>query len=214
MEKKELDTVSPTENRRIKTSFNLQKTQLEGLAKISEIQKVTVTAMLDEAIADFLAKKSNTQEIDQMLRQTNGFWFERSLETVKTLLPKQKIEKLLPYAKAYLYFNLKDNADRERVFEALALSEELKEINAVNVILGKASMYKGDELKSYNLHIVANELRANLTPLQQDYLSLKIGKDAFAKLKERRPEMFPEPKMFSEEVDLFPSEPEAETETE
>ncbi len=198
MEKtKEVETVAPTENRRKKTSYNIQETQLDELAKIVVSRKLTLTAITDEAYADYIAKTNNTTEIDQMLKETNGFWFERSLFTVKQMMPTKKVEKLVPYQKAYLYCHLKDGADRERVFEELGLGEELKEINAINVNLQKASIFKDNDLKGYNLHIIANDLRAKPTTLQAEYLNMKIGNDAFAKLKKRRPDLFPEINAFT-----------------
>lgn len=199
MEKnKELETVAPTENRRMKSSLNMLQITNEGLAEIGLAQKLTLTAMIDEACADYIAKKNNTSQIDTMVKETNGFWFERDLDRVKALLPIDSVKRLLPYQIACLCFSLKDQKDRERTFGALNLSEELQIIDGMNRELEKASIIQNGELKGYNLHLLSHELKAKLLPLESAYLKLKIGKDAFAKLQERRPDLCPKPTITNE----------------
>jgi hypothetical protein len=126
-----------------------------------------------------------------MIKATNGFWFQRDLEDIQRLMPIKTAQGLLPYQIAYLYCNLKDNADRERVLTALQLNDELKQVNALNGILQKASEYDDDKLKGYNIYQLANDLQAKLTPLQHEYLKMKLGAEPLEKLEERRPDILP-----------------------
>lgn len=193
MEKnKQTETVSPTENRRKKTSLNILVNQLDESAKIAASRKLTLTAITDEAFADYIAKVNNVSEIDKMLQETNGFWFSRDLARVSQTLDAGKVGKLVPYQKAYLYQHLKDGEDRTKVFEHLGLDDELKQINAINEKLQEASIFKDNVLQGYNLYKIALNLRAKLTPLQIEYLQMKLGNDASVKLNERRPDLFPE----------------------
>ena len=95
----------------------------------------------------------------------------------------------------------KDQADRERTFTALTLNEELRQINALNGVLQKCSEFDGEKLKGYNIYQLAIDLKAKLTGLQYDYLNLKLGAASLQKLKERRPEIFPEVEMPSQDDD-------------
>ena len=182
----------PIEERNVRTTLNIQKIRVEGLARIGAFKDLTLTAMVNEAIKDYCAKMNNTQQIDCMIRDTNGFWSNRDLSRVTKLLPVEIATKMLPYQVAYLYCNLKDTADRERVFTTLNLSDELKQINALNGVLQKASIFDGETLKGFNIYQLAIDLQAKLTELQYDYLQLKLGADSLEKLKERRPAIFPE----------------------
>jgi hypothetical protein len=58
--------------------------------------------------------------------------------------------------------------------------------------LDKAARFNGEQFVGYNVHTIANELRASLTILQLEYLTLKLGNEAISKLQERIPEKFPD----------------------
>jgi hypothetical protein len=118
------------------------------------------------------------------------------------LLPVETAKAMIPYQIAYLYCNLKDTADRDRVFPALKLNNELKQINALNGVLQKASEFEGEKLKGYNIFQLAIDINAKLTLLQQEYLTLKLGADSMKQLKERNPSIFPEVDLPVELLDL------------
>lgn len=191
-QKQETALVEPIESRRLRTTLNLRKIHVDGLSKIAKDQKTTLTAMMDKALTIALSTFNNTSDIDRILRETNGYIFNRDLNRVTTFLSVEKAKDLTPYQKAYLYCNLKDIADRQRVFAALALDASLQEIDALNVILEKASRFKGEQFIGYNTYTIANEIRAPLTVLQLEYLQLKLGNEVIAKIQERIPEKFPE----------------------
>lgn len=187
-----METVKPIESKRIRTSLNLQQIHVDGLSKIAKDQKITLTAMMDKALTTALSVFNDTSDIDRMLRETNGYIFNRDLYQVTKFIPAENAKNFPPYKKAYLYCNLKDAADRQRVFNHLALDAPLQEIDAINIILDKAARFNGDQFIGYNVHEIANELRAPMTILQFEYLQLKLGNEAIAKLQERIPDKFPD----------------------
>lgn len=186
----EKNLVPPIEEKRVRTTLNLSKTNIDGLSKIATAKKVTLTAMMDEAISTALSVFNDTTLIDRMLRETNGYIFNRDLDAVKQKLNGDIIQKLTPFQKAYLYTHLKDANDALRVFEALGFSEDLDEINVVNSILEKASKFRDQQFIGYSIPMLANETKAALSVLQAEYLQAKIGIEAIAKLKEWRPDLF------------------------
>jgi len=190
-QKQEISLVKPIENRRLRTTLNLLKTHTDGLSKIAQDQNITLTAMMDKALTIALSIFNNTSEIDLMLRETSGYLFNRDLERVKSCLSALIEKGMTPTQKAYLYCNLKDTSDRHRVFAALSLNEALQQIEAINGTLDKAARFNGDQFLGFNLYTIANELRAPMTILQLEYLTLKLGNEAIAKLQERIPEKFP-----------------------
>ncbi len=182
----------PIEEITVRTTLNIQKSNAEALSRIGAFKNLSLTAMVNEALKDYSGKMNNVQTIDKMISKTNGFWFERDEDQVIMLLPIEVAKKMLPYQIAYLYCNLKDQADRERTFSALTLNEELKQINALNGVLQKCSEFDGEKLKGYNIYQLAIDLKAKLTGIQYDYLKLKLGTASLQKLEERRPDIFPE----------------------
>lgn len=194
----QIEQIKPTEGRREKTSLNLLKINSDSLSKIANERKITQTMAVDEAISEWVAKATNTTDIDSMIKETNGFLFERDLSVVKAMLAN-KVNKFGAYQIAHLYRKLKDKDDRVRVFQALGLVEPLKAIDEVNRILEKASDFNGSNFKGYVYFTLANEIRAELTHVQAEYLNMKIGIEAFEKLKERRPNIFPKLTCFTGE---------------
>ncbi len=184
-------TAPPLEEISVRTTLNIQKSNMESLTRIGAFKNITLTTMLNEALKDYCAKMNNVQHIDNVIRETNGFWFERDLAYVLKLLPIEKAKSLLPYQKAYLYCNLKDTSDRNRVFTTLKLGDELRQINAYNEILQKASEFDGENLKGYNIYQLAIDIKAQMTELQYEYLRLKIGHEAILKLEQLNPNVFP-----------------------
>lgn len=192
MEKKsEIDLVKP-EDKRVRTTLNLRKTDMKELSKIAKDQNITLTTMMDKALTIAFSFYKNMSDIDRMLRETNGYIFNRDLERVKSCLSALIEKGMTPTQKAYLYCNLKDTADRQRVFDALSLNEALQQIEAMNGILDKAARFNGEQFVGFNLYTIANELRAPMTILQLEYLTLKLGNEAIVKLQERIPEKFPD----------------------
>ncbi|MGE5574535.1 MAG: hypothetical protein ACM3UL_00215 [Ignavibacteria bacterium] len=191
-EKENTNLVAPIEEQFVRTTLNIQKSLMEGISRIGASKNLTLTVMTNEALKDYCAKMNNVQQIENMIRETNGFWFERDLSQVTKLLPIEVAKAMLPYQIAYLYCNLKDTADRERIFAALKLSDQLQQINAYNGLLQKVSQFDGEKLKGYNVYQLALDIRAKLTPLQCEYLTLKIGSDSMETLRQRRPDIFPE----------------------
>lgn len=205
--------IKPTENRRVKTSFNLLKIKLDAASKICTEIAITQTAAIDEALSDWIAKMTNTTDIDNAIAKTNNYIFQRDLEILKSHLPKTKIEKFSAFQIAHIYSKLKDNDDRIRSFEALGLTDQLKQMDAMNRELEKASIFKDSTFKGYNSFTLANELRAELTPLQQEYLNFKIGNDAYEALKKQRPNIFPKTANQATEKESLTTEEEAFDET-
>jgi hypothetical protein len=192
----------PMEEVVVRTTLNIKNSNLQALARIGTCKKLTLTAMTNEALKDYSGKMNNVQQIDAMIRETNGFWFKRAIDQVLKMLPIDTAKIMLPYQIAYLYCNLKDTADRDCVFSALKLTDELQQINAYNGLLQKASQFDGEKLKGYNIYQLAVDVKAKLTPLQYEYLTLKIGSDSMEQLRERRPEIFPD--------DILPDESQKE----
>ncbi|MGD6851106.1 MAG: hypothetical protein ACQCN6_03500 [Candidatus Bathyarchaeia archaeon] len=192
---KQLNSTSlalPIEEQSVRTTLNIKKSNLEGLTRIGASKHLTLTAMTNEALKDFCAKMNNVQKIDYMISETNGYWSTRDLNRVLKLLPIETVKAMIPYQIASLYRRLRDNQDRERVFIALALTDELQQINALNDAIQKASIFEGEKLQSCNIYKLAIELKAKLTPLQLDYLTIVFGKDAMEILLKRRPDIIPD----------------------
>jgi hypothetical protein len=189
LEKPQTVEIKPTENRRKKTSFNLLQKNIENFSRCATARGITQTEAMDEAMTNWIAEMTNTSDIEQMIAKTNGFIFERNLDTVKAML-ESKIAKFGAFKTAYLYGRLKDKDDRSRVFAVLGLGDALKQIDEMNRILEKSSIFKGSEFTGYNEFTVSNELKAILTPLQAEYLKDKLGVEAFNKLKVQRPSVF------------------------
>lgn len=210
MQKKEAIEIKPTETQRVRTTLNLRKTDVDGISKFAAERGATQTAIMDTVLDIALAELRNTKKIDQMLKDTNGFIFERDLAVVQRFLPPEEVKPLSAFQKAYLWFKLKDQKDRERVFDALGLTEEINEINVVSAILENASIFKDGIHVGYSTPKLANEMRAKLSPIQMEFLNLKIGNEAFAKLKEKRPDLFPEVNVFAaaDDATALPLEPE------
>jgi hypothetical protein len=198
--------IEPTEGKRLRTTLSLLKTHVDGLSEIADARNpaMTKTAIMDEALSLALSKFNDTTFIDQMLMQTNDFWFNRDLERVKQIISIEKAKTLTPYQKAYLHFKLKDPADRQRVFEVLGLVTELDQINTMNDILEKASKFKYGKLLGYNFNKIAHDIRAKLTPLQVKYLTLKLGSETIEKLKIYTLNKFPKSDIFSKEETMNP----------
>lgn len=182
------EIIEPTEGR-VQTSLRLLKKHVVGLSEIAEGKGLNKTEIMDEALTIALGQLNDVTQIDKMLKKTSNFWFNRDLDHVKSLLPIEKAKDLTPYQIAYLCINLKDPSDRARVFEALDLTEKLDEINAMNLILEKASKFQDGKLLGYNLNILANEIRAKITLLQDKYLHLKLGSKSVKQLEERTKEI-------------------------
>jgi hypothetical protein len=197
---KETEIVEPAEGKRLRTSLNLLKTHVDGLSEIADARNPTVTktAIMDEALSIALSKFNDTTFIDQMVAETNDFWFNRNLERVKQLMPIEKAKNLSPYQKAYLNFKLKDSADRQRTFEALGLVTELDQITTMNEFLEKASKFKDGKLLGFNINQIAHEIRAKLTPLQVQYLTMKLGLESINKLRQLTISKFPKIEIFTE----------------
>jgi hypothetical protein len=192
MENSKPEITRPIEGKRIRTSLNLQQIHVDGLSKIAKFQNKTLTAIIDKALTIALSDFNKTTDIDTTLRETNGYIFSRDLDRVTRFLSIEMAKTLIPYQRAYLYCNLKDLADRQRVFKALALDASMQEIDAMNVVLDKAANFNGEQFLGYNVYTIANELRAPMTILQLEYLTLKLGSEAIAKLRERISEKFPD----------------------
>jgi hypothetical protein len=188
----EKELIEPVEDKRIRTTLNLRKTHVDGLSKISNHQRTTLTAIMDKALTCALSVFNSTSNIDAMLSQTSGYIFNRDLARVLSILPIEKAKDMTPYQKAYLYCKLRDMADRQRVFTTLRLVAPIEEIDAINAVLDKAARFNGEQCIGYNIHTLANEIRAGLTVLQLEYLQLKLGSEAIAKLQQRIPERFPD----------------------
>ncbi len=190
MSTKEKELIEPIEDKRLRTTLNLRKNHLDGLFKIAKDQRTTMTAIMDKALTYALSVFNSTSDVDAMLSQTNGYIFNRDLQRVMSVLPLTKAKDMTPYQKAYLYCKLRDMADRQRVFTALKLEAQIEEIDAMNTVLDKAARFNGEQCIGYNVHTIANEIRAPLTVLQLEYLQLKLGIEAIAKLQQRIPEKF------------------------
>ncbi len=186
------EITQPIEGKRIRTSLNLQQIHVDGLSKIAKDQNKTLTAIIDKALTTALSVFNDCSNIDRTLKDTNGYIFSRDLYRVTLSMPLEKAKDLTAYQKAHFYCNLKDTADRQRVFNALALDASLQEIEAMNVVLDKAARFNGEQFIGYNVHTIAIELRAPMTILQLEYLTLKLGSEAIAKLQERIPEKYPD----------------------
>jgi hypothetical protein len=192
--------IQPAEIKRTRTTVILPQPTLDAASKIGVDQKLSQTAIVAEALSDWVVKKTDTAAIDSMLKETSGFWFERDLSRVLALLPLEQAKNLTAPQKTFLYQNLKDTADRDRVFSALNLCDDLDDINSMNELLEKVSIFQGDQLIGYNAGSLANNVRAKiLTAIQAEYLSVKIGSEAFEKFKARRPDLFPEINVFKDE---------------
>lgn len=194
----ETEIIEPTEGKRLPTTLKLLKSHVDGLSEIADARDLTKTAIIDEALSIAISKFNDTTFIDQMLRETSNFWFNRDLERVKQLMPIEKAKSLSPYQKAYLNFKLKDRADRQRVFEALSLVTELDQINTMNVVLEKASKLQDGKLLGFNVNRIAHEIRAKLTPLQVQYLRMKLGSESINKLQQLTINRFPKIEIFKE----------------
>lgn len=208
---KEKELIEPVEDKRTRTTLNLRKTHLDGLSKIAKDQGTTVTAIIDKTLTFGLSVFNSTSDIDAMLSQTNGYIFNRDLERVLSILSVEKAKDMTPYQKAYLYCKLKDMADRQRVFTALKLEAPIEEIDAMNTVLDKAARFNGEQCMGYNVHALANEIRAVLTILQLEYLQLKLGSEAIEKLRQRIPEKFPNLENSKEALDEGSMNPALET---
>lgn len=182
----------PMEESSVRTTLYIKNSNLQALTRIGSGKNLTFTAMANEAMKDYCAKMNNVQQIDTMIRETNGFWYRRDLAQVVKLLPVEVAKAMIPYQIAYLYCNLKDTADKEQVFQVLKLVNELKQINALNGVLQKASEFEGERLIGYNIYQLAIDITAKLTLLQHEYLTLKLGSDSMKQLEERNPSIFPE----------------------
>ncbi len=62
-----------------RTTLKIRKSNLEAITRIGAFKNLTLTTMVNEALKDYSAKMNNVQQIDSMIRETNGFWFERDL---------------------------------------------------------------------------------------------------------------------------------------
>lgn len=205
------ELTEPVEERRIRTSFNIRMRHADALSKIADAKKLTKTDIIDNALETEISKFYDTTAIDNMLNATNGFWFHRDLEKVKACLSQEKI-KLIPYKIAYLYCKLRNPADAQEVFNATGLSKEMEDIDAVNMILDKATRISPDgHLIGYKLAVVANGIHMKLSQLQEEYLTLKLGKEAIEKIKQRTIDKFPKIEMFTSETQQNPSNPALET---
>ena len=193
------EITKPTEEARVRTTVSLRKTDADFLSKIAVDGKMTQNAVMDKALKIALADLTNTAEIERMLKETGSFIFERSQERMLDLLPCEKAKEMSAFQKAYLAFKLRDRKDRERVFSIYGLTEDLNEVNDIDIILEKAAIFKDEQLVGYSAPRLANEIRAKLPLIQAEYLNLKIGNEAFTRLKERRPDLFPDLNLFVEE---------------
>jgi hypothetical protein len=192
------ELTAPVEERRLRTSFNIRVRHADALSKIADAKGLTKTDIIDDALETEISKFYDTTAIDNMLNATNGFWFHRDLEKVKACLSQEKI-KLIPYKIAYLYCKLRNLADAQEVFNAAGLSKEMEDIDAVNMILDKAARISPDgHLEGYKLAVVANGINMKLSQLQEEYLTLKLGKEAIEKIKQRTIDKFPKSKIFTE----------------
>ena len=196
--KPETEIAEPTEGKRLRTTLNLLKTQVDALSEIADAKNLTKTAIIDEALSIALSKLNDTTQIDQAIASSNSFWFSRDLERIKQSLPSEEAKKLSPQQKVYLYSKLKDVADQLRVFEALGLITDLDEINTINMLLEKVSKFQDGRLLGYNLPMLSQNIRAKLTPLQEKYLSSKLGIGSMNKLKQHIIGKFPKSKIFGE----------------
>ncbi len=194
----ETSGIKSIEGKREKTSLNLLTYHLDSLSKLANERKVTMTAIMDEATADVLAKYRNTADIDRMLQETSNYLFERDISRVKDMLG-DKAEKFSAYQIIHLWNKLKDTVDRTRTFEALLLIDALKALEEANRILENASIVRDSQFKGYNEFRIGNDLKAVQTPLQIEYISSKIGAVAFAKLQTQRPNIFPKPTALTDE---------------
>lgn len=194
----ETEIAEPTEGKRMRTSFNILTTQVDALSEIADAKNLTKTTLIDEALTTYLSEVNKTTKIDEMLATTNSFLFSRDLERVKEFLSPDEAKKLLPPQKVYLYTKLKDVTDRQRVFEALGLITSLDEINTMNAMLEKVSKFQDGRLLGFNLNMLAHNIRAKLTPLQEKYLALKLGTASINKLKQHIINKFPQPQIFKD----------------
>jgi hypothetical protein len=192
MNTQEKELIPSIEDKRIRTTLNLRKTHIDGLSKIAKDHTMTLTAMMDKAFTVALSLFNSTSNVDSMLSQTNCYIFNRDLGRVVSLLPIEKVKDMTPYQKAYLYCKLRDIGDRERVFNALKLDVPMQEIDAMNTVLDKAARFNGEQCIGYNIFTLANEIRAPFSVLQLEYLQMKLGTEAIAKLQQRIPERFPD----------------------
>lgn len=206
MKENGIEFAMPTEGKRLHTSLNLLISQADALSEIAEAKNMSKTSIIDEAIRTFLSKENETTKIDQMLSSTDGYWFERNLEQVTKLLPPDDAKKLLPKQKVHLYLKLKNDADRQRVFEALGLTTDLDEINTVNDWLKEVSKIQDGKLRGYNLNSLAHKVRAKLTPLQEKYLGAKLGKDSMEKLSQHINDKMPKAQIFKDNTEKSNSE--------
>jgi len=198
------EIIEPIEGKRQRTTVNLLQTDVDALSEIAESKDLTKTHIIDTALSLAMSKFNETTTIDQMLKQTNNFWFNRDLDIVKQILPPEQAKTLTPHQKAYLYVNLRDSTDRQKVFEALDLLNDLDQINAMNLILEKASKFQDGQLLGYNINIIANEIRAKITPLQRKYCQFKLGSENLAKLEALTVDKFPKPAIFKEKESKSP----------
>ena len=203
----ETEIIEPTEGKRLPTCLKLLKSHVDGLSEIADARGLTKTAIIDQALSVAISNFNDTTFIDQMLAETKNFWFTRDLERVKQLMPLEKAKNLSPYQKAYLNFKLKDLADRQRVFEALSLVTELDQISTMNAVLEKASKLQDGRLLGFNINKIAHEIRAKLTPLQVQYLTLKLGSETIEKLQQLTINKFPKIEIFkaTEESPMNPA---------
>jgi hypothetical protein len=199
-QKSEVEIAEPTEGKRIRTTLNLLRTQIEELSEIADAKNLTKTAIIDEALSIALSKLNDTTQIDQAIASSNSFWFNRDLERVKQILPPEEAKKLSPHHKVHLYSKLKDAIDQQHVFEALGLITDLDEINTINAMLEKASKFQDGRLLGYNLNMLAHNIRAKLTLLQEIYLAFKLGMEAMNKLRQLATDKFPKLQIFTEQT--------------
>lgn len=192
--------IKSVEGKHVKTSVSLLQINFHSFSKLANEKKLSASAAMDEAVADWVAKYRNMGEIDRLLQETDNYIFARDLTKVAAIIDKPKAANFSAYQLSYLYRKLKDEKDRTRTFEALGLTDALRAFQEVDRILQKATIVNADgTFKAYNEYTIANELKAVQTPVQIEYLESKIGADALIKLKTQRPNVFPKVLSLSEE---------------
>lgn len=190
-ELKNKEFVEPITEHRSRTTNDFKDSDLEFFSKVATERNVSRVALMDEAFSDFQKKVNCTADIDRMLAETSGYWVERDLAKVKTLMPTEC--KTMPaFKKAYLFLKLKDTADRKRVFNALKLDEDFDEVQETQKILDIASKRNQEGvLINYSIPSIANEIRSDLKPVAVEYLQLKLGQKALNIIRERTRDKFP-----------------------